>query len=54
MTYQSISVHVLAPFFGWTRCDSVRIRPYHLHVRIADRNKNGGPYRCLIRRTWNA
>jgi len=40
--YQSI--HVLAPFFGR---DGVRIRPHHLHVWIANRNKNGGPYRCL-------
>jgi len=23
-------------------------------VQIADRIKNGGPYRCLIRRAWNA
>ena len=27
---------------------SVRIRPCLLHVRIADRIKNGGPYRCLV------
>ena len=27
--------------------DSVRIRPYLLHVRIAGRIKNGGAYRCL-------
>ena len=48
-------------FHGWTRrvrvrirpyqsiqlLDTVRIRPCLLHVRIADRIKNGGPYWCL-------
>jgi len=45
-------------FHGWTRRIRVRIRPYQLlysvrirpcllHVRIADRIKNGGPYRRL-------
>jgi len=52
--YQSIHVLVLAPFFGWTQRDRVRIRPDRLHVRTADHIKNGGPYRCLIRRAWNA
>ena len=53
---------LLLPYLhGWTRrvrvrtrpyqsiqlLDSVRICPCLLHVRIADRIKNGGPYRCL-------
>ena len=56
-------------FHGWTRRVRVRIRPYHSmqlldsvrirpclwHVRVADRIKNGGPYRCLsLRRVFLA
>jgi len=44
----------ICPYQSIQLLDSVRIRPCLLHVRIADPIKNGGPYRCLIRRAWNA